>query len=116
MHQKIYCDWMTGEQLNANIANTKLQAVFVDNTAIAARVKAAKVSKDKVEKEGQIEIIFLDMLTQQPVGRFVMGRLTAKELITGLVQNLSKLEKEVASKEMPKQQSPIEPTGSTTYR
>lgn len=108
---------MANEQLNANIATSKVRAVFVDNTAIAARVKAGKTEKGAVEKEGQIEIIFLDMLTQQPVGRFVMGRLTTKELINGLMMNLSKLEKEIASKELPKlPQAPIEPTSSTTYR
>lgn len=107
---------MANEQLNANIATSKLRAIFVDNTAIAARVKAAKGAKGEVEKEGQIEIIFIDMLTQQPVGRFVMGKMTAKELSSGLAQNITKLEKEIASKELPKQPSAIEPSGSTTYR
>jgi hypothetical protein len=109
---------MANEQINANIATSKLRAVFVDNTAIAARIKAAKGPKGEVEKEGQIEIIFLDMLTQQPVGRFVMGKMTAKELVTGLSQNIAKMEKEVASKELPKQpsSSSIEPSSSTTYR
>lgn len=106
---------MANEQLNVNIATSKIKAVFVDNTAIAARVKASKNSKGDVEKEGQIEIIFLDMLTQQPVGRFVMGRLTTRELINGLMQNLTKLEKEVSSKDIPKPPE-IEPTSNTTYR
>jgi len=105
---------MANDQLSVNIATSKLSPIFADNTAMAVRVKASKNSAGEVEKEVQLEIIFLDMLTQQPVGRFVMGRLTARELINGLAQNMAKLEKEIASKDMPKPQE-IAPTSSSKY-
>jgi len=106
---------MENEQLNMNIANSKLQPIYADNTAIAVKMKMSKNEKGDVEKEGQIELIFIDMLTQQPIGEFVIGRLTAKELITGLTQNLANLEKELKSKDIPKPPE-IKPTSNSSYR
>ena len=107
---------MANEQLNANILGSDLKPVFADGTAIVMRVKSVKNSKGKVEKEGQIEIIFLDMIKQKPLGEFVMGKSTAMELIAAINQNLANLERELASKEMPKPPE-IKPTGSdSSYR
>ena len=95
-------DNMVSELVNENIAKSQLKPIFSDGTAIAVKIKAAKNEKGGIEKEGQIEIIFLDMMTQQPLGEFVIGKITAKELISGLSNTLVGLEKELASKEMPK--------------
>jgi hypothetical protein len=101
---------MANEILNENIAKSELKPIFSDGTAIAVKIKSAKNEKGAIEKEGQIEIIFLDMMTQMPLGEFVIGRITAKELINGLANTLTGLEKELASKEMPKPPQ-IKPTG-----
>jgi hypothetical protein len=105
---------MAEEQQSVNIASES-KATYADNTAIALRIKAAKNSKGEVEKEGELEIIFLDMLTHQAVGRFVLGRLAAKDLLNGLSVNLTNMEKELASKSIPKPPE-IKPTNNTTYR
>lgn len=93
---------MANEMVNENIIKSQLKPIFADGTAIAVKIKSAKNEKGAIEKEGQIEIIFLDMMTQQPLGEFVIGRITAKELISGLSNTLAGLEKELSSKEMPK--------------
>ena len=106
---------MENEQLNANIATSKLQPIFADGSAIIMRVKTYKDEKGSIEKEGHIELILLDMLTQQPVGEFVISKNTARELIGGLSMNLANLEKELASKTMPKPPE-VKPTGNSSYR
>lgn len=106
---------MAEEQQSVNIGTSESKATYSDNTAIALRMKASKNSKGEVEKEGELEIIFLDMLTHQAVGRFVLGRLAARDLLNGLSTNLSNMEKELASKSMPKPPE-IKPTSNTTYR
>jgi len=104
---------MANEMLNENIVKSGLKPIFADGTAIAVKIKSSKNEKGAIEKEGQIEIIFIDMMTQQPLGEFVIGRITAKELINGLSNTLSGLEKELASKEMPKPPE-IKTTGEGT--
>lgn len=107
---------MANEQLNANIANSKLKPIFSDGTAIVTRVKSFKNAKGDIEKDGQIQIVFLDMMKQRPIGEFVVSINTSKELVEGLRQNIANLEKELESKDMPKQQE-FKPSGSdTSYR
>ncbi len=102
--------------ISANIASSSLQPIFADSTAIAMRMKAFKNAKGAVEKEGLLEIIFIDMVTQKPVGEFVITKNTAKELLTGLTQHIATLEKELASKDLPKPPE-IKPAGDTSsYR
>jgi len=92
---------IVAENINANIAALKPKPVFADGTAIALRVKPFKNSKGSLEKECHMEIIFLDMVTQKPVGAFVISKNTAQELVAGLTQNLANLEKELNNKAMP---------------
>lgn len=108
------------EQLNANIsaniAASELRPIFADATAIAVRFKALKNDKGAIEKEGFLEIIFVDMLTQKPLGEFVLTKNTAKELVTSMTVNITNLEKELASKDMPKPPE-IKKTGdNASYR
>ncbi|MDE1871018.1 MAG: hypothetical protein KGI06_02145 [Candidatus Micrarchaeota archaeon] len=106
----------TNEQLNMNIANSSLKPIFADGTAIVMRVKTFKNPQSgEIEKDGYIEIVFLDMMKRQPVGEFVIGKNTAKELIDGIAQNITNLEKELKSKDMPKSPE-ITPSGNTSYR
>ncbi len=90
-------------QVNINLANSQQKPIFADQVAIAIKLKSVKKSEKNYEKEGLVEIIFLDMLKQQSVGEFVISRFTTRELIAALSQSLENLEKELASKEMPKQ-------------
>ena len=95
---------MANEQnsININLAKSKLKPVFAEEIAIAFRVKAFKGEKGEVEKEGYLELIFIDMMKQQSVGEFVINRSTAKSFLQLLGQNIQVLEKELANKNMPK--------------
>lgn len=104
------------EQLNMNIANSSLKPIFADGTAIVMRVKTFKnPANGEIEKDGHIGIVFLDMMKRQPIGEFVIGKNSAKELIDGLSQNIANLEKELKSKSMPKPPE-IKPSGNSSYR
>ena len=107
---------MANEQLNLNIAASSLMPIFADGTAIAIRIKTYKnPATGSIEKDGQLQIIFLDMMKQKPVGEFIMSKNTAKELADGLMQNIANLGKELASKDIPKPPK-ANPTGNTSYR
>ena len=106
---------MANEQLNMNIAASKLQPIYADGTALVMRIKSYRNEKGDIEKDGQVEIIFLDMLTQQPVGEYVISKNTARELIDGLAKNLASIEKELASSELPKPPE-VKTSGDPSYR
>jgi len=106
---------MANEQLNMNIAASTLKPIFADGTALVMRIKSFRNDKGEIEKDGQVEIIFLDMLKQQPVGEYVISRNTARELIDGLVQNLTNLEKELASGDLPRPPE-VKTSGDPSYR
>lgn len=106
----------TNEQLNMNIANSDLKPIFADGTAIVMRVKTFKNPENgELEKDGHIEIVFLDMMKRKPIGEFVIGKNSAKELIDGLSQNIANLERELKSKELPKTPE-FKPSGNSSYR
>ena len=49
------------------------------------KLKASKNQKGDIEKEGQIGMIFIDMMKQKPVGEFVITKATASALSTVLI-------------------------------
>jgi hypothetical protein len=102
-------------QVNINLARSKLKPIFADEIGIVTKVKANKNEKGEVEKEGHIELIFLDMVKQQPIGEFVISKSTAKALLGALAQNITNLEKELASKSMPKQPEIKTTSGDSSY-
>jgi hypothetical protein len=90
------------QAVNIDLTKTNIKPIFADEVAVLIKLKAGKNQKGEIEKEGQIGIVFLDMMRQRPVGEFVVARSTAKALATVLMQNVETLEKELKSKEMPK--------------
>ncbi|MDE1860518.1 MAG: hypothetical protein KGH72_02255 [Candidatus Micrarchaeota archaeon] len=107
---------MANEQqpVNINMAKSKLKPVFADEVGIVLKVKANKNEKGDVEKEGHVELIFLDMVKQQPIGEYILSKSTAKALVGTLSQSLINLDKELANKSMPKQPE-IKTTGDASY-
>lgn len=76
--------------------------IFADEIGVLVRVKATKDEKQAVYKEGTIGIIFIDATKKLILGEFVVSKYTAKNLIKPLSESIEKLEKELASKDMPK--------------
>lgn len=103
-------------QLNINLAKSNLKPVFADEVAIALRIKASKNEKGQVEKEGHISLIFIDMMKQQPVGEFIINRITAKAFAQILTQNIAELEKQLSNKDMPKPPEVKTTRDQTSYR
>ena len=90
------------EQQQINF-NPSIKPIFADEVAIALKINAAKDENGNIHKDSQIEIIFIDVMTHQAVGAFVITRNTAKSVLKILGQNIEALDKELKSKEMPKQ-------------
>jgi hypothetical protein len=101
-----------GQSVNIDLADTNEKPIFADEVAVIIKLKASKNQKGDIEKEGQIGIIFIDMMKRKPVGEFVLARTTAKALSNVLLQNITTLEKELKSKDMPKA-PPIQTTTDT---
>ena len=96
------------EQLNLKFVDTK--PIFADEIALMFKIKAIKGEKGEVEKEGEIMIVFIDMMKQQVLGEFVIGKSTAKALAKILPENIEKLEKQLKDKSIPQK-----PQLDTTY-
>ncbi len=94
---------MTDEQKQGGIKFVDTKPIFADEIALVLKVKATKDDKGKIEKEGQITFIFMDMMKRQALGEFVVTKNTAKALIKVLSENIVNLEKQLADKSMPKQ-------------
>ncbi len=92
---------MPEQQLNVNPLD---RPVFADEMGVSIRIKAVKDDKSgKVEKEGVVGIMFIDSIKKQLIGEFIVNKSTAKNFAKVLEDSVAKMEKELASKEMPKQ-------------
>lgn len=91
-----------GQSINIDLTKSTTRPVFADEVAVIVKLKASKNQKGDIEKEGQIGMIFIDMLKQKPVGEFVITKATARALSVVLSQNVENLEKELKSKDLPK--------------
>ena len=89
------------------VDTSKTIPIFADEAVVISRVKSRK-KKDanSLDKEGHIEVMFLDQLNpQQPraVSRIVISKNTAEGLSRILAENVQKLDAELRNKKMPKQ-------------
>jgi PBP1b-binding outer membrane lipoprotein LpoB len=103
----------TQKPLNINFVDTK--PIFADEVALALKIKATKNDKGDIEKEGQITIVFMDMMKGQALGEFVINKSTAKSLVKALSETTANLEKQLLDKTMPKQPA-IKTTADPSYR
>lgn len=93
-----------GKQVRIDVS--RAVPIFADEAMVVARIKSKKNDgKNSVSKEGHIEVLFLDQLSQPPrvISRVAMARATAESLYKNLENNLGKLGVELKSKKMPKQ-------------
>ncbi|MCL5675161.1 MAG: hypothetical protein M1611_00945 [Candidatus Marsarchaeota archaeon] len=105
-------------QINIDFSKSDLKPIFADEIGIAVRVRAFTNEKGQLaEKEGQIGLIFLDMNKSLPVGEFIISKWTARGLVKNMMESLDRLEKELKSKEMPKQPNvKVSDSGSSSIR
>src|SRR4030042_3157591 len=93
-----------------NAKTSELKPIFSHEIIISSMVKAIK-TKDGLEKEAQIILMFVDMTNLQPVGKFVITVSTANGLVNALKGHLENLEKGLKSKE-PMEVKSVTPTSS----
>lgn len=100
---------MTEGQRQVNVDVSRAIPLFSDEVLVASKIKAFKDGK-KIEKEGIIELIFLDQLSNPPkaISRIAISRATAKGLFKVLDENVQKMEKDLKDKNMPKMPMKVE--------
>ena len=100
------------KKLQESLLKSDIKPLFADEVAVVTPVRATK-EKGQVRKEGHVVLIFMDMLSQQPVSKIVLSRTTAQSFSKILTNVLAKLEKDLKSRQMPGPE-PIK-TDSTKY-
>jgi len=96
---------MTEGKQQVRVDVGRVMPLFADESMVVSRIKSKiEEGKKAVQKEGLIELIFLDQLSQPPkaISRIVISRTTAEGLHKILGENLEKLGVELKSKKMPK--------------
>jgi hypothetical protein len=101
-------EWLT--KVLENSRTSELKPIFANEIIISSMVKAVK-SKDGIEKEAQIILMFVDMTNLQPIGKFIITVSTANGLVNALRGHLENLDKELKSKE-PREVKSVTPTSS----
>ena len=84
---------------------SRIRPLFADEVLVASKIKAFKQGEKKIAKEGNVELIFVDQLSQPPraISRVVVTMHTAESLLKILGDNLNKMEKDLKDKSVPKQ-------------
>lgn len=93
-----------------NMKTSQLKPIFSHEIIISSMVKAVK-SKDGIEKEAQVILVFVDMTNLQPIGKYIISVSTANGLVNALKGHLENLQKQLKSKE-PKEMKAITPTSA----
>jgi hypothetical protein len=102
------------QQMGLKFVDTK--PIFADEVALVLKVKAGKNDKGEVEKEGQIMLVFIDMMKGTALGEFVISKNTAKSLAKMLPETMANLEKQLNDRSMPKPAPEIKTTSDPSYR
>jgi hypothetical protein len=94
-----------------NIRNSDEKPIFSHEIIVSSMVKAVK-TKNGIEKEAQLVLVFVDMTNLKPVGKYVITLSTANGLIGAVKNQLDNIEKELKSKDM-KEIKNVAPTASS---
>lgn len=102
---------MNIQQIEIAIRTTKEKCLFAEEFAVGVSVRAAPTDKKgkKVRKEGIVKIFFLDSATQTVVSEIALTSITAKSLGDALINNVAKLEKDLASNKVKKKVAIVKP-------
>lgn len=93
---------------------TTAKPMFADEVIVGTMIKAMK-QKDEVTKEAHVRLGFIDMTKREIFDEVILSPMTAKALVKILSENLSKLDEQMASKEIPKQPIQTKKTEELTY-
>jgi len=97
------------EEIQRKLEESDIKPWFADEVLISANIKARK-NKKSIDKEGYVRLLYLNMMNKQPIAEIVLSRFTAEKLSLALKESLSKLDKELKNKDIPKKPI-IESTG-----
>jgi len=99
-------------KLKQNIQTSELDPIFADEVLIMRNIKIQKTGKGKVEKEGHVALLFVDMMNTRPVGKFILSVSTANQLQAILAKEIEGIKKDLKNKTMPKAaKAEVESTG-----
>jgi hypothetical protein len=84
-------------QVNINI-DPSVKPLWADEVIITRMVKQRADEKGKLEKDGNLALIFVDGFTKTAVARITLNKITAKALGNLILANVKDLEKELSKK------------------
>lgn len=96
------------EKLKQNIQVSELNPLFADEVLIMRNIKVRKLPKGKLEKEGHMALLFVDMMNVRPVGKFILSLSTATQLHAILGKEIEGIKKDLKSKTIPKTAKKVE--------
>jgi len=100
------------EKMRENLQASDLAPIFADEVVILRNLKTHKDEKGKLEKEGHVALVFVDMMNQRPIGKFILSLSTASQLQRILAHEVGEIKKDLKRKTMPKEKKTIpESTG-----
>jgi hypothetical protein len=104
-------------KLQENIQKSTIKPAFADEVVVMRNIKARKNEKGEYEKEGHFALVFVDMMNQQPIAKFILSISTVRQLHLILGKELEKMKKDLESKDVPKKPvvESVESTETTGY-
>ncbi len=103
------------QRIHMNLATTDIKPIYADDVLIGQTIKQNKLPEGTMEKEGLVSFFFLDMMTQKPVAKIVISRITAQQLHHLLGDTLQKMAAELKSNKETVYNVQIQPEKHTGY-
>lgn len=87
--------------VDIDLKNTELK--FAHDVGITAIIRAEKTKRGAVKKEAFTELVFIDTTGKRVVSRIILPLRTLKAMSELITNNLKQLDKQLKSKDIPKQ-------------
>ena len=96
-------EWI--KKVMENLKDSEVKPIFSDEVVVAGIVKGMRTQRG-IEKEGHINLIFVDRTNLQPIGRYVLSLSTASGLINALKAQVERVNQQLKKKEIPEKVTP----------
>jgi hypothetical protein len=90
------------KNIQQNMLQSDIKPLYSDEVLVAHTIKTGKDEKGKLTKEGHLFLIFVDATNQKPIAKIAVSPLTAKGMLKALSESVTKIDKELKSKSLPK--------------
>jgi hypothetical protein len=89
------------EKMKQNVLTSDIKPVYADEVLIMRNIKTHRNEKGKIEKEGHVALVFIDMMNQRPVGKYILSLSTAAQLQGILAREVKEIKRDLKRKNLP---------------